>query len=393
MRTEPGGPGRELRLLLFVLPLAGACAALEPTERIGVADAGTAVNAAIAAEAARLEALKSQSAAEPQYLRFRAEDTQLMSAQDDGHLTYLAFASPVDSQTRFFDHEGRLLPMAGAGRVAAVTGVHRGILVQRADRASFVSPNPRALSLPRRPLPELADYAEARAKLESEGGQLLAMQRAQDAARAQQGAHFPMAQAVQAPLGMPLRPAPHSATQAVPQPVLQPGHQPAFQPGHQPGLQPAGLPPGSLPARALLQSARLTPGSGAQASVPMQERGMVRLYFATASRAIVAPDDGLGLLLREAANADEIRVTGYTDATGSRAANEALAFARADAVVQILLRRGIPGDRLFRSAVGAADFVADNESDRGRALNRRVEVLLLRNGAPLAFGDAMPGVR
>ena len=120
---------------------------------------------------------------------------------------------------------------------------------------------------------------------------------------------------------------------------------------------------------------------------------MVRLYFATASRAIVAPDDGLGLLLREAANADEIRVTGYTDATGSRAANEALAFARADAVVQILLRRGIPGDRLFRSAVGAADFVADNESDRGRALNRRVEVLLLRNGAPLAFGDAMPGAR
>lgn len=385
MRIEPGRLVRGLRLLLVVLPLAGACAALEPTDRIGAADAGTAVNAAIAAEAARLEALKSQSAVEPQYLRFKAEDTQLMSAQDDGHLTYLAFGSPVDSQTRFFDHEGRLLPMAGAGRVAAVTGLHRGILVQRGDRSSFVSPNPRALSLPRRPLPESADYAEARAKLESEGSQLLAMQRAQDAARAQQGVHFPMAPAVQAPPGLPLRPAPHSATQAALQPALQPALQSA--------LQSASLPLGSLPARALFQSPRLAPGSDAQASGPTQERGMVRLYFATASRAIVAPDDGLGLLLREAANADEIRVTGFTDATGSRASNEALAFARADAVVQILLRRGIPGDRLFRSAVGAADFVADNQSDRGRALNRRVEVQLLRNGMPLAFGDTTPGAR
>ncbi|MEO6268689.1 MAG: hypothetical protein ABIP08_00120, partial [Lautropia sp.] len=260
MRTEPGRLVRRLRLLLVVLPLAGACAALEPTDRIGAADAGTAVNAAIAAEAARLEALKSQSAAEPQYLRFRAEDTQLMSVQDDGHLTYLAFGSPVDSQTRFFDHEGRLLPMAGAGRVAAVTGLHRGILVQRGDRASFVSPNPRALSLPRRPLPELADYAEARAKLESEGSQLLAMQRAQDAARAQQGVHVLMAPAVQAPPGLPLRPAPHAATQAVLQPVLQPA------------VQSTSLPLGSLPARALLPPPRLAPGSGRQASGPAQER-------------------------------------------------------------------------------------------------------------------------
>ena len=88
------------------------------------------------------------------------------------------------------------------------------------------------------------------------------------------------------------------------------------------------------------------------------------MFFATASRAIVAPDDGLALLLREAGNADEIRVTGFTDATGSRGTNDALALARADAVVQILLRRGIPSSRIFSSAVGADEYIADNASER-----------------------------
>ena len=84
--------------------------------------------------------------------------------------------------------------------------------------------------------------------------------------------------------------------------------------------------------------------------------------------------------------ADQVRVTGYTDATGSRAANDALALARADAVVQILLRRGVPAGRIVSSAIGAEEFIADNASDSGRALNRRVEVLLLKNGQPIAFG-------
>ena len=43
--------------------------------------------------------------------------------------------------------------------------------------------------------------------------------------------------------------------------------------------------------------------------------------------------------------------------------------------------------------MGAEEFIADNASDTGRALNRRVEVLLLRNGLPLAFGPEVRLVR
>jgi flagellar motor protein MotB len=45
----------------------------------------------------------------------------------------------------------------------------------------------------------------------------------------------------------------------------------------------------------------------------------------------------------------------------------------------------VPPERIFSNAVGADDFIADNASDRGRALNRRVEVLLMKDGVPLAF--------
>lgn len=347
--------------------LAGGCATPDAADQSRSADAARAAQAAAAAESARAAAARAQSAGEPQYLRFKADETQLAAVQDDGHLTYLEFASPVTAEVEFFDQDGRLLPVAGAGRVAAISGLHQGILVRRADRASFVSPNPRALSLPRRPLPAAPDYGEARAKLENLGSQLQAMQRAMEAARAVVPGSSPRPR--------PIQPTPDT-TQAPPLPRRFP-QLPAFSRFSE-ALAPQRLP---------------TPLAAANASASAPERGLVRVFFATASRAIVAPDDGLGLLLREAANADEIRVTGFTDATGSRTANDALALARADAVVQILLRRGVPGGRMVSSAVGAAEYIADNTSEKGRALNRRVEVLLLRNGVPLAFGAEARAMR
>lgn len=355
----------------FLLMLAfGGCASLEPpADTLQGAQALSAAAAAAEAESAREAAVRARSLGEPQYLRFKADETQLARAQDDGRFTYLEFAAPVTAELAFFDQDGRPLTVAGAGRVVAIHGLHSGILVGRADRASFVSPNPRALSLPRRPLPETADYGEARAKLENQGGQLQAMQRALEAAKSNAGAVQSVA------------PPPAYSTEAEQSSRLR--H--LTQPSH--------LPQRPRSFAADLSSSLTLPLAAANASATAPERGLVRVYFATASRAIVAPDDGLGLLLREAGKADEIRVTGFTDATGSRATNEALALARADAVVQILLRRGIAGERIFSSAVGADEYIADNHSEKGRALNRRVEVLLLRNGLPLTFGVAARAMR
>lgn len=399
-------PSRFAALLLLLSAAAAGCAGLQPASQGRTADGGGGGGTVLpGTDAFRLAPPQLSGQAtpeqEPRYLRFRTEETQLVGAQDDGRYTYLDFQSTVGADLELFDQDGRPLASASAGRVAIVQGLHAGILVRRGERASFVSPNPRAMFLPRQPLQQSADHAEARARLENQPGQLQAMQRALDAARlavaaagTRRGAERPPDSSHALSGSNPATrlqdtgsgPWPGSAMPAT-------GANPSIADGnprlrHHPqvlrALQPDASEAVRLPA---------APLAAANASASAPERGLVRVFFATASRSIVAPEDGLGLLLREAGKADEIRVTGFTDATGSRSSNEALALARADAVVQVLLRRGIPPERIFSSGVGADEYIADNASERGRALNRRVEVLLLRNGVPLPLGGAARAMR
>jgi outer membrane protein OmpA-like peptidoglycan-associated protein len=74
-----------------------------------------------------------------------------------------------------------------------------------------------------------------------------------------------------------------------------------------------------------------------------------------------------------------IEVAGYTDATGSVAANQILSARRAQAVVEYLnTAHAIPLRRIATpTGFGASRAVADNTTEAGRALNRRVEVRVL----------------
>jgi outer membrane protein OmpA-like peptidoglycan-associated protein len=69
-----------------------------------------------------------------------------------------------------------------------------------------------------------------------------------------------------------------------------------------------------------------------------------------------------------------IEVRGYTDATGTPEANRRLSQARAEAVVDYLVHKGIAADRLRAEGAGSLDPVADNKTNEGRFLNRRVEI-------------------
>lgn len=66
-------------------------------------------------------------------------------------------------------------------------------------------------------------------------------------------------------------------------------------------------------------------------------------------------------------------VIGHTDAQGSRASNVALSLARAQAVKSYLVDKGLPADRIATSGVGPDQPVAGNDTEAGRARNRRIE--------------------
>ena len=72
-----------------------------------------------------------------------------------------------------------------------------------------------------------------------------------------------------------------------------------------------------------------------------------------------------------------IEITGHTDSKGSDAYNEKLSHDRAKAVYDEMVRRGIKSNRMRYSGKGSKEPITTNETDEGRAINRRVEFTIL----------------
>ena len=85
--------------------------------------------------------------------------------------------------------------------------------------------------------------------------------------------------------------------------------------------------------------------------------------------------DNLSVILR-AYPTTSILLEGHTDSTGDPAANKQLSQARADAVKAALVRSGIDGSRIQTQGVGSDQPLASNDSEEGRAQNRRTELVV-----------------
>ena len=74
-----------------------------------------------------------------------------------------------------------------------------------------------------------------------------------------------------------------------------------------------------------------------------------------------------------------INIYGHTDSKGANSYNLSLSERRAGAVRSYLMGKGIPTSRMIAMGVGENEPIASNDTDAGRAENRRVEFAITAN--------------
>ena len=70
---------------------------------------------------------------------------------------------------------------------------------------------------------------------------------------------------------------------------------------------------------------------------------------------------------------------GHTDNTGAAAYNQNLSARRANAVGNVLINNGVSAGRIVTIGRGEDQPIASNQNAQGRALNRRVEIVIRPN--------------
>jgi outer membrane protein OmpA-like peptidoglycan-associated protein len=146
-------------------------------------------------------------------------------------------------------------------------------------------------------------------------------------------------------------------------------------------------PPAPLPASAPAEA--LSPVHPAPLTTPLTREGCEQAFtsllageqveFSSGSARIDPRSNALLDQLARQAKAcpGRIRIEGYTDTVGRGRVNQRLSNERAEAVRAALVARGIPSQRLSAKGYGARRAIAPNDTEAGRARNRRIELHII----------------
>ena len=135
---------------------------------------------------------------------------------------------------------------------------------------------------------------------------------------------------------------------------------------------------------ARLQAERAAELAAVEPSIPkptllrLSDKRNVMFEFNSATLTPVATEELDRLLgkIREFDEIDTIDVVGHTDSTGPENYYRSLSEQRAASVSQFLESRGVRASLLSTQGEGEANPVADNTTREGRAMNRRVDILI-----------------
>lgn len=382
-RNAPGA----LSALLTVALLAG-CAATQP-DRIP--------ERMLTPEAVQ-EAARQDANGEPYYLSYQVGETGLAAAFDDGSHTYVEFERPVPSDLSCFDNAGALLGCEAVGNVLAVEGTHAGILLRQGENASFIAPNPKALTPPPRQLgntPAWAAHVQARNRVLLKAPLRQALERS---AGVQADPNLNQAAGLRASMVQPVAPAlpgaaehPASAADRHGTRLLRHGETASHHTTtNEPGLRARG----SLKAERPDGAAAITPGTSARPGKPagatpappatapgphniiVSYSRWTSLPFADNSAQLDARHPVMTRLGKSLAQADEVRVEVL-----SSAEDALLAQARLAATRELLQRQGVISSRIRTST---RTLPAARSTRQGAAPGQpTLRIQLLKDGLPL----------
>ncbi|MGF6594218.1 OmpA family protein [Pseudomonas sp. 2835] len=111
--------------------------------------------------------------------------------------------------------------------------------------------------------------------------------------------------------------------------------------------------------------------------ITLSDQGAVMFAFDSAQLTSAAQQQLQALTSKlNGANVVSVKVIGHTDSQGSDAYNQALSERRASSVAEYLISQGLSPAKVTSQGKGESQPVADNDTDAGRAQNRRVELHL-----------------
>jgi OOP family OmpA-OmpF porin len=103
---------------------------------------------------------------------------------------------------------------------------------------------------------------------------------------------------------------------------------------------------------------------------------------AVLDRASLSSLDTLAIVMVTALGVDStlrLSIAGHTDSVSSAQYNQVLSESRAASVRDYLVSRGIPADALVVVGYGETQPIGTNETEAGRAANRRVDLTIVKD--------------
>jgi len=130
----------------------------------------------------------------------------------------------------------------------------------------------------------------------------------------------------------------------------------------------------------------------APADMPAQANRVFTVRFEFGSTRVAMPTDIATPLIADAKAAPLVLLRGRTDGSSDAPVEGRIARERAAAVRDYLVAAGVDPARIRATYQPVGDHVADNGSDSGRGLNRRVEIELYR-ALPIGMPGAPPAAQ